>query len=77
MTQICEAVYENGIFRPVAPVAPELTEGQHVRLVVETDTPEDILRLAAEVYAGLSEQEVDRIEQVALDRSAFFTKPAP
>jgi predicted DNA-binding antitoxin AbrB/MazE fold protein len=76
MTQICEAVYENGIFRPVAPVAPNLTEGQHVRLVVETDMPDDILRLAAEVYDGLSEQEVNDIEQIALDRSAFFTTPA-
>lgn len=77
MTQICEAVYENGTFRPVAPAAPDLAEGQHVRLVEETDTPEDILRLAAQVYAGLSEQEVNSIELVALDRSAFFAKPAP
>jgi predicted DNA-binding antitoxin AbrB/MazE fold protein len=77
MTQICEAVYENGIFRPVAPVAPNLTEGQHVRLVVETDTPEEILRLAAQVYDGISEQEVNEIEQIAFDRSTFFIKPAP
>jgi predicted DNA-binding antitoxin AbrB/MazE fold protein len=76
MTQICDAIYENGIFRPVAPTAPDLVEGQHVRLVVETDTPDDILRLAAEVYDGLSEQDVNSIEHVALDRSAFFTKPA-
>jgi predicted DNA-binding antitoxin AbrB/MazE fold protein len=77
MTQICEAVYENGIFRPVVPVAPSLVEGQHVRPVVETETPEDILRLAAQVYAGLSEQEVNGIEQVALDRCTFFTMSTP
>lgn len=75
MTQICEAVYENGVFRPVAPVAPHLAEGQYVRLVVETDTPEDILGLAAEVYEGLSEQDMNDVEQIALDRSSFFTKP--
>ena len=74
MTQTCEAVYENGIFRPVTPAAPRLAEGQRVRLVVETDTPEDILRLAARVYDGLSEQEVNQIEQVAFDRSAFFSE---
>lgn len=75
MTLICEAVYETGIFRPVAPVAPSLAEGQHVRLVVETNAPEDILRLAAMVYDGLSEEEVEDIEQIALDRSIFFATP--
>ena len=76
MTQICEAVYENGVFRPVVPVAPSLAEGQHVRLVVETNTPTDILQLAALVFEGLSEQEVNDVERVALDRSAFFSKAA-
>jgi predicted DNA-binding antitoxin AbrB/MazE fold protein len=32
MTQILEAVYENGIFRPLQP--PDLSEGQIVQLVV-------------------------------------------
>lgn len=76
MTQICEAVYENGVFRPVAPISPHLAEGQHVRLVVESDTPEDILSMAAEVYNGLSEQEVEELERIALYRSAFFTRPS-
>lgn len=74
MTQVCEAVYENGLFRLIAPIEPSLTEGQYVRLVVETDTPEDILRLAAGVYDGLSPQDVDAVEQIAFDRSAFFTR---
>jgi predicted DNA-binding antitoxin AbrB/MazE fold protein len=74
MMQVCEAIYENGLFRPVAPVEPDLREGQHVRLVVETDSPEDILRMAAAVYEGLSPEDVDGVERIALDRSAFFTK---
>lgn len=67
MTQIYEAIYENGLFRPLASLATELTEGQRVRLVVETDPASDILALAAQVYAGLSEKQVDAVEEIALD----------
>jgi len=70
-----EAIYENGVFRPVAPAAPPLVEGQHVRIVVEPDGPDAILGLAAQVYDGLSEQEVVDIERIALDRSRFFSEP--
>ena len=75
MTEICEAVFENGMFRPVVPVGLSFVNGQHVRLIVETSSPEDILRLAAQVYDGLPDQQVNDIEQVAFDRSAFFTSP--
>lgn len=34
-------------------------------------TPDEILGLAAQVYAGLSEQEVSDVEKIALDRSCF------
>src|SRR5947207_144999 len=60
MTQIYEAVYEHGIFRPVNPVAQEIPDGQHVRLVVETNTPEEILNLASEVYEGFLSQTLMR-----------------
>ena len=73
MTQVCDAVYENGLFRPVAAITPSLNEGQHVRLVVESHTPEEILRLATAVYDGLSTQDVEEVETIALDRSGFFT----
>ena len=66
MTQICEAIYENGTFRPLKAVTPGLAEGQHVRLVVETDTADEILRLAGQVYAGLSEEQIHSVEQIAL-----------
>ncbi len=32
-------------------------------------TPDEILDLAGQVYAGLSEQNVDDVERIALDRS--------
>ena len=75
MIEICEAVFENGIFRPVAPAGLSFVDGQHVRLIAETSSPEDILRLAAQVYDGLPEQQVNDIEQAAFNRSAFFTSP--
>jgi len=67
--QTLEAVYENGVFRPLEKI--EIAEGQQVRLIVET-LPEDLLELAAQVYEGLSDKEIDEIEQIALDRRPFF-----
>jgi predicted DNA-binding antitoxin AbrB/MazE fold protein len=75
MTQVYEAIYENGIFRPLSPPVPSLVEGQQVRIVVETISPDEIHRLAAKVYEGLSEEEIDEIERIAFDRSSFFTEP--
>lgn len=75
MTQIVEAIYENGMFRPITPADLPLSEGQQVRLLVDTVTAEDILAMAAQVYAGLPEQDVEDVERIALDRSVFFTGP--
>jgi predicted DNA-binding antitoxin AbrB/MazE fold protein len=72
MTQIVNTAYEHGIFRPTTPVP--LLEGQQVRLVVETTPADDILALASQVYDGLSEQDVNEVEQIAMDRSAFFSE---
>ena len=77
MTQSCEAIYENGLFRPIAPAPEGLSEGQKVRLVVEAKTPEDIFALAAKVYEGLSPEDIDEIERIALDRSNFFSGRQP
>ncbi len=77
MTQTCEAVYENGFFRPIEPTPEGLGEGQRVRLVVETRSPDDILELAAKVYEGLSPEDIDEIERIALDRSNFFSERKP
>ena len=74
-TQVCEAIFQNGAFRPVQPVSAALAEGQHVRLVVEVED-KDILRLATGVFEGLSDAEVREIEQIAFDRRDFFAKGA-
>lgn len=68
-TQTIDAVFEEGSFRLVQPLNLPLRDGQHVRLVVEMDeSPEAILALATSVYAGLSDQDINEVEQIALQR---------
>jgi len=65
-----DAVYQDGVFRPVS--SPELPEGERVRLIVERvtqSTPDDILRLASRVYEGLSQQDIDEVEDMARHRA--------
>lgn len=70
--QTFDAVFENGVFRPVAAPA-EIVEGQRVRLIME---PADgnVMDLASQVYQGLTDEQVDDIEQIALDRKPFFER---
>lgn len=72
MTKILEAVYENGVLKPLAD--PGLTD--HQRVIVEIrlpDEPDVESELGAwrRVYEGLSESEIAEIEAIALDRSHF------
>lgn len=63
-TESVEAVYEHGGFRLVKPTDLKLAEGQRVRLVVEpTEQSDDILALATRVYEGLTDAEIDSIEE--------------
>jgi Uncharacterized protein conserved in archaea len=75
MTVKVDAVFERGVFKPVRPC--ELKDGQRVSLVVETDNmdftnPE--LAAWQTVYEGLSDEDVEEIESIALGRSSFFSK---
>ncbi len=72
--QTCEAIFEDGIFRILPPYKIAIPKGQKVRLVVQAaEPPKDILELATHVYAGLSEEQIDKVEQIILDRSKFFS----
>jgi predicted DNA-binding antitoxin AbrB/MazE fold protein len=72
-TQKVEAIFERGAFRVIESLPVPLREGQHVRLVIETDeSPDAILALAADVYTGLSRKDIDEVEQIALQRYGFF-----
>ncbi|MBW4555701.1 MAG: antitoxin family protein [Trichormus sp. ATA11-4-KO1] len=71
--QTLKAIYENGVFRPLEKL--ELAEGQSVQLIVDTTNPitaQEMLQLASEVYEGLSETDIDEIEEIALKQDYFF-----
>lgn len=71
------AIYENGVFRPLVPINSDLSEGQEVQLIVEEPQQDkNPLALALAVYEGLSDEQLDEIEQIALDRSKFFDESA-
>lgn len=73
MKHIVKAVYENGVFKPIR--APEIPQGQQVRLEIEPLTEpsaEDMLKLAAQVYQELSEQDIDEIDAMTRQRRDFF-----
>ncbi|HUQ69749.1 MAG TPA: antitoxin family protein [Planctomycetaceae bacterium] len=67
-----DAIYENGAFRPIGHEPLNLADGQRVRVTVEEAAEPEPLRLAARVYEGLAEAEIDEIERIALNRREFF-----
>ena len=77
MTRNLDAVYENGAFRPTGDADITLPDGARVRLTVEPisqNAEENVLDLAANVYAGLSDEDVADIERIAMDRTSFFSQ---
>jgi hypothetical protein len=69
-----EAIYKSETLRPLASPDAPIGEGQHVKLIVETTTaPGSNLELLLHLYDGLSEEEIDEIEKVILDRRDFFS----
>jgi predicted DNA-binding antitoxin AbrB/MazE fold protein len=67
-----DAVFEGGVFKPAQ--RPDLPEGERVRITVETvqkRTPQEILKLAAQVFEGLSPRDADEIEEMARRRPFF------
>ena len=76
MTKNVDAIYEDGAFRPLESDSIALEDGALVRLTVEpvpSDAGSNVLDLAANVYADLSDEEVAEIERIATDRSNFFS----
>lgn len=73
-----EAVYEPGTFRLVTPVDLKLVDGQKVRLVVKPiEKPDDVLALAVRVYEGLTDDQIDSIEEIIRRREDFFGEGTP
>jgi len=75
MGYILEAVYENGVFRPLEP--PKLLEHQRVTITIQlppVENPHEELESWRQVYAGLSDSDILEIESIALDRSHFMAQ---
>ncbi len=74
MTQTIEAIYQNGMFKPLNPISEEIAEGETVEITISEKklSPEEMLKLASQVYEGLSDEDISEIERIALDRSNFF-----
>jgi predicted DNA-binding antitoxin AbrB/MazE fold protein len=71
--QLIEAVFENGVLRPLTEICPRIPEGQRVRLSIEAEEPlPQSLELATRIYDELSDREIEEIEGIALDRGHFF-----
>jgi predicted DNA-binding antitoxin AbrB/MazE fold protein len=64
MNTILEAVYENGIFKPISSVPETLKEHERVRIIIETDTDEDLQAEIKQWEAGSYE---DSAKQVSPD----------
>ena len=73
ISKTIEAVFTHGAFHPASVLDLPFSEGQKVRLVVEPmGKADEILALAAEVYEGLSSDQIDEIEKLAHRREDFF-----
>jgi predicted DNA-binding antitoxin AbrB/MazE fold protein len=74
MTQTIEAVYQNGMFKPLVPVSVDVADGETVTITIgdKKFSPEEYIELGKKVYQGLSDEEIAEIEKIALDRSNLF-----
>jgi len=79
MERVFEAIYEDGVLRPVEPL--DIPEHSRVRIIVESEEEakkraEEILALARTSCEGLSEEEIAAIDSARLDAKSFFSNPA-
>ena len=77
MDCIFEAVYENGVLKPLESI--KLLEHQRVTIMIQlpmVENPDQELESWHQVYFELSDQEIREIESIALDRSHFMAQEA-
>ena len=71
MSKTVEAIFENGVLKPVTPL--HIPEHKRVHLIIQEEVgePSDILSLASKVYNGLSPSDIEDMEKISLDRNHF------
>ncbi len=77
MTKTIDAIYENGVLRPLEPI--NIKEHTKVRITLEVETErrkkiEEILESARKSYEGLSEEQISVVESARLSKTLFFPK---
>ena len=74
ITQTLDAVFQDGSFKPLDNGSLPFSEGQRVRLTVEvpSETEDNLVELAGQVYEDLSEEDIGEIERLALDGDNSF-----
>jgi predicted DNA-binding antitoxin AbrB/MazE fold protein len=77
MRQTVKARYHDGVLEPLEPLA--LADDTEMQVTVESGGAvgaDEILERAAQVYQGLTPDQIAHIETLALDRRRFFHEPA-
>ncbi len=74
MTQKVEAIYEDGVLKPLQPLT--LAEHQRVKVTIDelpaAESSEEMLKAWGQVYEGFSDEEIAELEAIILDRSNFM-----
>lgn len=75
MSESFDAIFEQGVLRPLAPT--ELVEGERVSVSIVRPgkgarDPDAVLAGWRRVFEGLDEADIREIESIALDRSRFM-----
>lgn len=68
MTTTLEAIYENGIFKPISQVPENLKENERVRIIIETKIDKDLENEFAE-WETASDEDFLKFEQSLEERS--------
>jgi predicted DNA-binding antitoxin AbrB/MazE fold protein len=71
MNQTIEAIYEDGVFKPVNPVSNKIEDGEKVRITIKTTDKEEEsgLSLTEKYFKGLSEEDIEKVITHALEVS--------
>ncbi len=72
MDYIFDAIYENGVLKPLESL--RLPDHQKVKVAIQlppVENPNQELESWHQVFSGLSDEDIQEIESIALDRSHF------
>ena len=74
MTQTIEAIYQNGMFKPLNPVSEEIIEGRTVEITISEKklSPEGLLELVGQVYKVFRKKILTKSSELPLTAQSYF-----